>query len=79
VQNWLGCSSCLPYDSWARSVQATLLIVVTVAAGTYLPSRSLGSTVYSCLLRICCLATDVISLSLSRPLFRNEWCFRAVC
>jgi hypothetical protein len=35
---------------------------VTVSVGTCLPSISLAAAVYSCLLRICCLATDVASV-----------------
>jgi hypothetical protein len=38
-----------------------------------LPSRYLAATVYSC-----CLATDVVPLSVSGPLLINECCFRAV-
>jgi hypothetical protein len=51
---------------------------VSIAAGTCLPSRSLAAALYSCLLSICCLATDVVPLSVSRPLTTNECCFRAV-
>jgi hypothetical protein len=53
--------------------------MLTISTGTFLPKRSLAATIYSCLLRIWCLATDVISLSVSRPLPRNECSFRAVC
>jgi hypothetical protein len=42
-------------------------------------SRSLAAAVYSCLIRICSIATDVVPLSVSRPLPRNESCFRTVC
>jgi hypothetical protein len=52
--------------------------MLTVYAGTCLPSRSLAAAVCSCLLRICCLATDVVPLSVSRPLPRNECCFKVV-
>jgi hypothetical protein len=45
--------------------------MLTVSAGTCFPSRSLVAAVYSCLLRICCLATDVVCLSVSRPFSRN--------
>jgi hypothetical protein len=50
---------------------------VSVAAGTWLPSRSIVAAVYSCLLRLCCLATDVVPMSLWLLMPRNE-CFRAV-
>jgi hypothetical protein len=51
---------------------------VSFATGTCLPSRSLATVVYSCLLRICYPATDAAPLPVSRPLPRNECCFRAV-
>jgi hypothetical protein len=51
---------------------------LSVAAGTCLPRRSLAAAVYSCLLRICCLATDMVPSFVSRPLPRNECCFRVV-
>jgi hypothetical protein len=76
--NWLGCPSCLPYNSLARLAQTTPFILVSVAGGTCLPSRSLDAAICSCLLRICCLGTDVVMLSVSQPLPRNECCFRAV-
>jgi hypothetical protein len=80
LKNSLGCLNCLPYNSSARPAQTTpfILVCVPVTAGTCLPSRSLAALVYSCLLKICCLATEVVSLSLSRPLPRNECCFRDV-
>jgi hypothetical protein len=39
---------------------------------------SLAAAIYFCLLRICCLATDVVPLSVSLPLPNNECYFRAV-
>jgi hypothetical protein len=80
VQNWLGCANCLPYNSLVRPTKTTpfTLICVFTAVGMCLPSCSLASAVYSCLLRICCLATDVVPLSVSQPLPRNECCFKAV-
>jgi hypothetical protein len=60
-------TNCLPYKSSARRAQTTPFILVSVAGGTCLPSRSLAAAVYSCLLRICCVTTDVVSLSVSRP------------
>jgi hypothetical protein len=73
-EHWLGCPSCLPYNFSARPTQKTpfILVCISVAAGTCLPSHSLAAAVYSALLRIFCLATDVL------PLPRNECCFRAV-
>jgi hypothetical protein len=59
-------------------MQTTLFIFVYVSTGMCLPSRSLAAAVYSCLLRIFCLATDVVPLSVSQPLPRNKCCFRAV-
>jgi hypothetical protein len=53
-------------------------IMLTVSAGMCLPSRSLAAAVYYCLIRICCLATNVVPLSVSRPLPRNECSIRAV-
>jgi hypothetical protein len=50
----------------------------TVSSGALLPSRSIAAAVYSCLLRICYLVTNVVPLSFSRPLPRNKCCFRAV-
>jgi hypothetical protein len=50
---------------------------VSIAAGTYLPSRSIAAALCSCLLRIWRLTTDVILLFASRLLRRNE-CFIAV-
>jgi hypothetical protein len=47
---------------------------VSVAAGTCLPSCSLVAAVYCCLLRICCLAVDVVPLFVSQLLPRNK-CF----
>jgi hypothetical protein len=67
-----------PYNSSARPAQTTPFILVSTAAGTCLPSCSLAAAVYSCLLRNFCLATDVVPLSVSRPLPRNECCFRPV-
>jgi hypothetical protein len=80
VQNSLGCLSCLPYNSSVRPSQTTafILVCVSVASGTYLPSRYLVAVVCSCLLRICCLATHFVSFSVSRPLPRNDCCFTAV-
>jgi hypothetical protein len=51
--------------------------MLTASAGTCLPGCSLTAVVYCCLLKICCLATDVVMLFVSRPLPRNESCFRA--
>jgi hypothetical protein len=51
---------------------------LTVSAGMSLPKCSLAVAVYSCLLRICCLATDVVPLSVSRPSPGNECYSRAV-
>jgi hypothetical protein len=81
ADNWLCCPNFLPYNSSARPAQTTsfILVCVSVAAGTCLPSIFLAAVVYSCVLRICCLATDVIFLSVSRPVTRNECCFKAVC
>jgi hypothetical protein len=45
--------------------------MLTVSARTCLLNRSLAAAVSSCLLRICCLATDVVPLSVSWPLPRN--------
>jgi hypothetical protein len=75
---WLPQFSSL-YSS-ARPAQRApfILVCVSVAAGTCLPSCSLAAAVCSCLLRICCLATSVVPLSFSRPLPRNECCFRTV-
>jgi hypothetical protein len=69
-------SSCNPS---ARPSQTTpsVHLRISVAAETCLPSHSQAATVCSCLLRIWCLVTDV-PLSVSRPLSRNECCFRAV-
>jgi hypothetical protein len=80
IQNWLSRLSCIPYKSSALSAQITsfILVSVSVAAETCLSSRFLGATVYSCLLTIFCVATDVVPLSVSRPLPRNGCCFRAV-
>jgi hypothetical protein len=44
----------------------------TVSAEMCLQSRSLAVVVYSYLLRICCLATDIVPLSVSWPFPRNE-------
>jgi hypothetical protein len=52
--------------------------MLTISAGICLPSRSLVAAVCSCLLRVCCLPMNVVPLSVSRPLHRNECCFRAV-
>jgi hypothetical protein len=52
--------------------------MLTVSAAMCLPSSSLAAAVYSCLLRICCLSTDVVPLSISRPLPRYDCCFWAV-
>jgi hypothetical protein len=52
--------------------------MLTVSARICLQSCCLVAAVYSCLLRICCLATNVVPLSISRPLLRNECCFKAV-
>jgi hypothetical protein len=52
--------------------------VLTVSAGTCLPSQSLAAAVCSCFLRLCCLATDIVHLSVSRPSPRSECSFRAV-
>jgi hypothetical protein len=49
--------------------------MLTVSVGTCIPSRSLAAAVGSWLLRICCLATDVVPLSVSRQFPRNECCF----
>jgi hypothetical protein len=40
--------------------------------------HSLGAAFCSCLLRICCLAMDVILLSVSQPLPTNECCSRTI-
>jgi hypothetical protein len=77
-QNWLGCPNCLPYNSSARPDQIAPFVLLSFVAVTCLRSRFISAAVYSCLLRNCCLSTDVIPLSLSRPLPRNEYCFRAV-
>jgi hypothetical protein len=61
-----------------RRQHRSFLYEYPFASGTCLPSRSLTVVVYSFLLTICCLATDVVPLSVSRPLPRNECCFRAV-
>jgi hypothetical protein len=62
---------------WHDLRMTTLIILVSVAVGTCLPSCCLAAAVYSCLLRICCLTTGVVPVTVSRPLPRNE-CFRAV-
>jgi hypothetical protein len=68
----------LAYNSSARAAEITPFTLVSVTAGTCLPSLSLAAAIYSCLLWICCLVTDVVRLSVSRPLPRNECCFRVV-
>jgi hypothetical protein len=78
IQDWLGCPSCLPYNSSTRPAQTTPFILISVAAGTCLLSRSIAATAYSCLFRICRLATDVVLLHVLWPLHRNDWCFRTV-
>jgi hypothetical protein len=80
VQNPLGCPSCIPYNSSARPSQTTafILVCVSVASGTCLPSRSIVAAICSCLLRICCLAMHFVPFSVSRPLRRSECCFRVV-
>jgi hypothetical protein len=52
--------------------------IITISAGTCSPSRSLSAAVYSYLLRIWWLSTDVIPLYVLWPMPRNERCFRAV-
>jgi hypothetical protein len=49
----------------------------SVTAGTCLLNRCSAAAVYSCLLRICCLATNVVPSSVSQPFPRNEYCFKA--
>jgi hypothetical protein len=65
-------SDSLPIDSllhrfpWTCAGNAVHSRMLTVYAGTCLTSRSLAAAVYSCLLRICSLVTDVV------PLFRGR-------
>jgi hypothetical protein len=80
IQSWLGCPTFLPYNSSKRttvenSVSNSTSIVawVSVAAGTCLPSRSLAAAVCSCLLKLWCLETDVVPLSVLRPLPSNGY------
>jgi hypothetical protein len=80
VENWLGCTNYIPYNSLGRPAQKTQfpLSCLSVAVGTCLPSSCLATAVSSYLLRICWLETDVIPLSFSRPFPRHECYFRAL-
>jgi hypothetical protein len=53
-----------------------LLQAYPLSTGTCSLSRSLEKTC-SCLLRICCLAREVVPLSVSRPLPRNKCPFQS--
>jgi hypothetical protein len=60
------------------SNSSSVAACVSVAAGTCLPSCSIAAAIYSCLLIIWCLATEVVPLFVSQPLPRNKCFFRAV-
>jgi hypothetical protein len=78
VQNWLGCPSCLLITPrhgprrQHRSFSYANRFRRKVFTETFTSSGRLF------LLRICCPATDVVPVSVSRQLPRNECCFRAV-
>jgi hypothetical protein len=66
-------------NSSAQPAQTTPFIFISIAVWMCLLIRSLAAVVYSCLLRICSLATDIVLLSVSLSLPRNKCCSRAIC
>jgi hypothetical protein len=68
------CSNCPPYNIWATDrVENTVHFCTSIFPWEHvcLRRRYSETAAYSCLLRICCLAADVVWLSVSRSLPSN--------